>query len=160
MTRFRSFLHHWSYLFLIIGILSQLVVGSTTLLNVICRFSGIAMTGYIELIEVIMIALGMGALGIAAFEKTQVAIDVVINLFSADRQIIFKIFSAVVNLVFWISTAWVTMKWVFAESLFEQTDILKIPVGPFYLYWGLGLVLLCLVFTLDLLDIINERRKQ
>jgi TRAP-type C4-dicarboxylate transport system permease small subunit len=160
MARFRAFLRSWSYFFLLIGVICQLSMGSLTFLNVICRALGIAMTGYMELVEILMIGVGMAALAISAFEKTQVAIDVVVNLFSAEHQIIFQIFASVVNLLFWGAMLWVTTDFVFGDSLHERTDILNVPVFPFYLLWVLGLVLLFLVFILDALEIVSERRKQ
>jgi TRAP-type transport system small permease protein len=160
MARFRSFLRSWSYFFLLIGVVCQLGMGSLTFLNVICRFLGIAMTGYMELVEILMIGVGMAALAISAFEKTQVAIDVVVNLFSTEHQIIFQIFASVVNLFFWGAMLWVTTDFVFGDSLHERTDILNVPVFPFYMLWVLGLVLLFLVFILDALEIVSERRKQ
>ena len=135
-------------------------MGTLTFLNVICRALGIAMTGYMELVEILMIGVGMAALAISAFEKTQVAIDVVVNLFSEEHQIIFQIFATVVNLVFWGATLFVTTDFVFGDSLHERTDILNVPVFPFYLLWTLGLVLLFLVFVLDILEIFSERRKR
>jgi TRAP-type C4-dicarboxylate transport system permease small subunit len=113
-----------------------------------------------ELVEVLMIGVGMSALAMSAVEKTQVAIDVVVNLFSAKHQIIFQIFASVVSLVFWGATLWVTTDFIFGDSLRERTDILNIPVFPFYLFWVLGLVLLFLVFILDTFNIVSERRKQ
>jgi TRAP-type C4-dicarboxylate transport system permease small subunit len=134
-------------------------MGSLTFLNVICRALGIAMTGYMELVEILMIGVGMAALAISAFEKTQVAIDVVVNLFAAEHQIIFQIFASVVNLVFWGATLFVTTDFVLGDSLHERTEILNVPVFPFYVLWVLGLVLLFLVFVLDTLEIVSERRK-
>jgi TRAP-type C4-dicarboxylate transport system permease small subunit len=160
MARFRSFLRSWSNLFLLIGVASQLAMGSMTFLNVICRSLGIAMAGYTELVEVLMIAVGISALAISAFEKTQVAIDVVVNLFSEEHQIIFQVFASVVNLLFWGAMLVVATDFVFGDSLHERTDILNIPVFPFYLFWVLGLVLLFLVFVLDTLETVCKRRKQ
>jgi TRAP-type C4-dicarboxylate transport system permease small subunit len=155
-----QFLKSTSRAGLLLGTFAMLIMGFTTLCNVISRVFHIAMVGYTEFIEVAMIVCILGALSIAVFEKTQVAIDVLINTLSPDNQKRFEIFALVTNFVFWAVVFCATFNWALQGSFTMTTEILKIPQFPFTIYWLLGLIFFCLVYLTELLLLISERRKR
>jgi TRAP-type C4-dicarboxylate transport system permease small subunit len=155
-----KFLQSTSHVGMVLGTLAMIVMGIATVLNVLLRVVNIAMPGYMEFIEVVMIICILGAMAMAVFEKTQVAIDVLINRLSPDNQKGFEIFALVVNFVFWGVVGWATLDWLLKESFTTVTEILKIPQLPFNIYWLLGVFFFCLVYLIELLSIISQRRKK
>jgi TRAP-type C4-dicarboxylate transport system permease small subunit len=70
---FKRIYHFLDHLNLGIGVIFILGIGSLTLMNVILRFFNIAMMGYIELIEVMMIVAALCAMAMAVAGKIQVS---------------------------------------------------------------------------------------
>jgi TRAP-type C4-dicarboxylate transport system permease small subunit len=143
---------------LVLGIVFMLGIGAITTLNVILRIFNIAMAGFMESIEIMMIVAIMGAMSFAVFEKTQIAIDVLVNSFSPGNQRKLEIVALVASCVFWAAIGWATLDWLLRGAYTAITDILKVPMWPFQVYWLLGLLFFCLVYLTELLLLIFKRR--
>jgi TRAP-type C4-dicarboxylate transport system permease small subunit len=143
---------------LVLGIVFMLGIGAITTLNVILRIFNIAMAGFMESIEIMMIVAIMGAMSFAVFEKTQIAIDVLVNHFSPGNQRKLEIVALVASCVFWAAIGWATLDWLLRGAYTAITDILKVPMWPFQVYWLLGLLFFCLVYLTELLLLIFKRR--
>jgi TRAP-type C4-dicarboxylate transport system permease small subunit len=143
---------------LVLGIVFMLGIGAITTLNVILRIFNIAMAGFMESIEIMMIVAIMGAMSFAVFEKTQIAIDVLVNRFSPGNQRKLEIVALVASCVFWAAIGWATLDWLLRGAYTAITDILKVPMWPFQVYWLLGLLFFCLVYLTELLLLISKRR--
>jgi TRAP-type C4-dicarboxylate transport system permease small subunit len=143
---------------LVLGIVFMLGIGAITTLNVILRIFNIAMAGFMESIEIMMIVAIMGAMSFAVFEKTQIAIDVLVNRFSPGNQRKLEIVALVASCVFWAAIGWATLDWLLRGAYTAITDILKVPMWPFQVYWLLGLLFFCLVYLTELLLLIFKRR--
>jgi TRAP-type C4-dicarboxylate transport system permease small subunit len=143
---------------LVLGIVFMLGIGAITTLNVILRLFNIAMAGFMESIEIMMIVAIMGAMSFAVFEKTQIAIDVLVNRFSPGNQRKLEIVALVASCVFWAAIGWATLDWLLRGAYTAITDILKVPMWPFQVYWLLGLLFFCLVYLTELLLLISEKR--
>jgi len=143
---------------LALGVVFMLGIGTITTLNVILRLFNIAMAGFMESIEIMMVVAIMGAMSFAVFEKTQIAIDVLVNRFSPGNQKKLEIVALVASFVFWAAIGWATLDWLLRGAYTAITDILKVPMWPFQVYWSLGLLFFCLVYLTELLLLISERR--
>jgi TRAP-type C4-dicarboxylate transport system permease small subunit len=161
MQYFRKILQLTSRLSVGIGIIFTLAIGFTTALNVVLRFFfNIAMTGFMEAIEVMMIVAVLGAMTGAAFEKAQVAIDMLLNYMSPRKKATLEVVSMFASLVFWGSILWATIDWIVRGAFKEQTDVLKIHMLPFEIYWVFGLFFFCMVCLGDLLTVLQRRLKK
>jgi len=158
MEYFNKILRSTSNLGVGIGIVFMVAIGVTTTLNVILRFFNIAMSGFLEAIELMMIVTGLGAMTVAVFEKIQVAIDILISRLSSRNKEVLEIVSLLVTLVFWGSILLATFNWIVGGAFKEQTDILKIPMLPFEIFWTIGLFFFCMVYFGNLLEILKRRR--
>jgi TRAP-type C4-dicarboxylate transport system permease small subunit len=156
----KHFLHSASRLAMRLGIVAMVIMGAVTIVNVVCRPLHIAMPGYTEFIEAIMLLCIVGAMTIAVFEKTQVAIDVLVNNLSSANKERLEIVSLIINLGFWLAIGWATLDWIFKEDVKASSEILKIPALPFNIYWLLGLFFFCLIYLTELFSRISERRKK
>jgi TRAP-type C4-dicarboxylate transport system permease small subunit len=143
---------------LMLGTLAMLGIGAITCLNVILRIFNIAMTGFMESIELMMIVAILGAMAFAAFEKTQVAIDVVVSHLSPQNQKKFEIIALGASLVFWAAVGWATLDWLLRGAYTAITEILKVPMWPFQVFWLAGLFFFCLVYLAQVLLTVSERR--
>lgn len=160
MEYFNKILRSTSHLGVGIGIVFMVAIGVTTTLNVILRFMNIAMSGFLEAIGLMMIVTGLGAMSIAVFEKIQVAIDVLITHLSSRNKRILEIVSLIATLVFWGSILLATFNWIVGGAFKEQTDILKIPMLPFEIFWTIGLFFFCMVYLGNLLEVLKRRRNR
>ena len=158
MEYFNKILRSASNLGAGIGMVFMVAIGVTTTLNVILRFFNIAMSGFLESIELMMIVTGLGAMTLAVFEKIQVAIDILISHLSSRKKEALEIVSLLVTLVFWGSILFATFNWIVGGAFKEQTDILKIPMLPFEILWTVGLLFFCMVYIRNLFDVLKRRR--
>jgi TRAP-type C4-dicarboxylate transport system permease small subunit len=143
---------------LVLGTVFMLCMGATTALNVILRIFNIAMTGFMESIELMMIGTVLGAMAFAIFEKTQVAIDVLVEHLSPSIRKKLEVVALVANLVFWAAIGWATLDWLLRGAFSAVTQVLAIPMWPFQLLWLLGLLYFFLVYLTELLLLKSERR--
>ena len=143
---------------LVLGTVFMLGIGAITVLNVVLRVFNIAMTGFIEAVEIFMIVAALGAMAFAVFEKTQVAIDVIIGRLSSKNRRRFDIAAQSASLVFWGLVCWATIDWLFKGAYTAITDILKVPMWPFQIIWVIGLIFFWLVYLTELLLMIFNRR--
>lgn len=143
---------------LTMGTVFMLGIGAVTVLNVLLRVFNIAMTGFIEAIEILMIVAALGAMAFAVFEKTQVAIDVIVSRLSFNNRRRFEISALIASLVFWGLVGFATIDWFFRGAYTAVTDILKIPMWPFQVIWIIGLIFFWLVYLIELLTNIFDRR--
>jgi len=158
MGRLMNLLQSTSRAGLVLGTVFMLGIGAITVLNVILRICNIAMTGFIETIEILMIVAALGAMTFAVFEKTQVAIDVIIGRLSSKNRRRFDIAALSASLVFWGLVCWATIDWLFRGAYTAITDILKVPMWPFQVIWVIGLIFFCLVYLTELLTMLFNRR--
>ena len=132
-----------------IGILFILGVGFLTLMNVILRFFNIAMMGYIELIEVMMVVAALCAMTMAVAGKIQVSIDIIVVTLSKKNQEKLEILWSIICLIFWGAISWATVSWIIEGGYRERTDILNIPILPFQIVWILGLFFISIFYLWD-----------
>lgn len=160
MERLVRILRSTSKIWLAVGITFMLAIGAITVLNVVLRLFNIAMTGFIEAIELMMIVSMLGAMAFAAFEKTQVAIDVIVGRLSAQNRMRFEAVALAASFVFWALVGWATLDWFIRGAYSAITDILKVPMWPLQVYWLVGLMFFCLVYLTELLVMIYEWRSE
>ncbi len=158
MKSLMRILRSTSRLALALGAAFMLGVGALTVLNVILRVFNVAMTGFIEAVEILMIVAALGAMAFAVFEKTQVAIDIIISRLSLDSRRGFDIAALAASLVFWGLVCWATVDWLFKGAYTAITDILKIPMWPFQVIWAVGLIFFLLVYFTELVLMLINRR--
>jgi TRAP-type C4-dicarboxylate transport system permease small subunit len=143
---------------LVLGTVFMLGIGAITVSNVILRVFNIAMTGFIEAVEILMIVAALGAMAFAVFEKTQVAIDVIIGRLSSKNRGRFDIAALAASFLFWGLICWATIDWLFKGAYTAITDILKVPMWPFQVIWVIGLIFFWLVYLTELLIMLFNRR--
>jgi TRAP-type C4-dicarboxylate transport system permease small subunit len=144
---------------LVLGSILMLGMGAATVVNVILRLFNIAMTGFLESIELMMVVTVFGAMSFAAFEKSQVAVDVLVNRLSPSNKIKLEILSLIANFLFWGLLGWATLDWVLSGAYEAITDVLHVPMWPFQILWLFGLLFFSLVYLQEFIQKISQRNK-
>jgi len=142
-----------------IGIVFILGIGLLTVSNVILRYFNVAMMGYIEVIEVMMIVAALSAMILAVFNKIQVSIDILVVTMPKKLVNWLEIIWAITCFVFWVSIFWATVRWIIGGAFREQTDILHIPIVPFQILWLIGLFFICVFYLRDSIILLRGRLK-
>ena len=150
MEKLDKFLHITDGIGLKIGILFLISIGTLTLVNVVTRFFGLAVKGFFEIIESLMIITALVSMMTAAFEKGQVAVDVLVMKLSKRNRAIFAIIASVASFLFWTSVTLATIFWFIRIGYSEATDVLGIPLIVFYIPWILGLIILVLILIREI----------
>jgi TRAP-type C4-dicarboxylate transport system permease small subunit len=157
IQQFKKALESTSHGALVLGTIFMLGIGAITILNVILRLFNVAMTGFIESIELMTIVATLGAMVFAAFEKTQIAIDVIIGRLSSQNRKRFETLAVAASLIFWALVGWSTFDWIRRGAYAAITDVLRIPMWPFEVIWLLSLFFFVLVYLVELLLIKSDK---
>jgi TRAP-type C4-dicarboxylate transport system permease small subunit len=114
-----------------------------------------------DLTELGLVLIGFGALGYLTVERHHMRADMLNSMLSPRQNAIVGAACFIVSLPFAVILAWET----FIEGLRMMSGTylsptLSLPLGPFFLFAGIGLILLCAEMVLDIVRYISEARGQ
>lgn len=130
-----------------------------TCTNVLLRCVWIPIKGVYELMGFFGAIVTALALGYTQMKRGHVGIDVVVNQFSEGTKRILNGINYFICMVFFALAGWQIVKW--ATTIWrtgEVTETLRIIFYPFIYGVALGCFSLCLVFLVDLLKVLVERK--
>jgi len=115
-----------------------------------------------DLIEFGLVLIGFGGLGYLTSERHHMRADMINAKLSEKKNATLGAGCFLLSLPFVIALTWETC----AEGIriiIEGTSVsqtISVPLGPFYLFAGLGLILFCVEIILDAIRYIDEARGQ
>ena len=114
-----------------------------------------------DLIEFGLVLIGFSGLGYLTSERHHMRADMINAMLPPRKNAILGAACFLVSLPFVIILAWQTC----AEGLRMVggtyiSPTISVPLGPFYLFAGFGLILLCVEIVLDVVRYISEARGQ
>ncbi len=134
-----------------IGVIFMLGTMLIIVANIISRIFGNPILGTLEVTSLCLVPAIAITLGYAAFTQTHVVVDIVTSHLK-KRGIIsttLALITAFCSIVFWALVAWRSTEYAIGQwSIRETTEVLKLPVPPFRLIWGIGLWIWCLCFVM------------
>ena len=126
------------------------LVGMTVLIvaNIIYRLTGHVITGSYELSELMIVVTVAFALGYAGFQKSHVAVGILVSRFPQRWQAIVEAFTSFLSMGTWAVIAWASSLIFLDRWLTEESEMLLIPFLPFRIVLLFGLILLALVYLI------------
>ena len=150
-----------------IGIFTLVIMVLVISIDVIGRFFfNSPLVGSLEIIDLCMALLGGFAIMYTSVKRGHVAVDVLVEKFSERMQILVVRISSFIGFVLWGIVAWqIFSRAVSAFKTREPSEVLLIPLAPFYLTLAIGITLCSIVLLIHVfqpeklkteLDEINE----
>jgi TRAP-type C4-dicarboxylate transport system permease small subunit len=130
-----------------------------TCTNVLLRSVWVPIKGVYELMGFFGAIVTAFALGYTQMKRGHVGIDIVVNQFSAMTRGILNGINYFICMVFFALAGWQLAVWATTiRRTGELTETLRIIFYPFIYGVALGCFILCLVFLVDLLKVLFERK--
>lgn len=129
-----------------------------TVIDVVLRFVfNSPLVGTLELTEIAMVALIFFAIPWAASQKVNVRVDILVNIFSSKIKKLLESISCLLSLCIAALWAWFAIpQAVYMKELGQQSDMLRIPIYPFYIIIVIGFGMLALVWLGDAVALIKS----
>ena len=122
-------------------------------LNIIFRFWNAVIPGTFELVELMIIVTISFALGYSAMMHGHVSLRFLTSRISARASAILECLNSAISIAFYGAIAWgSTALAVRRLQLGEQSELLDIPYFPFRVVWIFGLIFLCSVVLIDMIN--------
>jgi len=146
------------------GFLGTFVMAGLVLLtvgDVVLRyFFNAPILGSFELTEYTLVVMVFFAIPWATAEKANVRIDLIVGRFSTRVRAIFDSVTCFLSLFVTALFAWYTVpQAIYMKKLYSVSDMLDIPLYPFYFMVAFGFFLLFFVLVANLIEFIKEAVK-
>jgi len=116
--------------------------------NIIYRLAGHVITGSYELSELMIVVTVAFALGYAGFQKSHVAVGILVSRLPQRWQAILEALTSFLSMGTWAVIAWASSLIFFERWLTEESEMLLIPFLPFRIVLLFGLILIALVYLI------------
>lgn len=158
--KFEKAVHRISRAFMYVAAAALLVMMVLTTCDVIGRYVfNSPIRGTQDLIEFGLVLIGFSGLGYLTSERHHMRADMLNSKLSSRQNAIVSAGCFGLSLPFVVMLAWQTCVEAFKVSTGTYvSQTISIPLGPFYLFAGFGLILLCVEIILDIVKYINEAR--
>jgi TRAP-type C4-dicarboxylate transport system permease small subunit len=165
MNYYRTFektVHKISRSFMYLAAASLFLMMLLTTCDVVGRYVlNSPVKGAQDMTEFGLVLIGFSALGYLTSERHHMRADIINTMLPPRKNAILGAVCFLMALPFAIALAWETC----AEGLrvvcgTYLSPTLSVPLGPFYLFAGFGLILLCVEIILDVVRYISEARGQ
>ena len=120
--------------------------------SVISRFFNVAITGSIELMQLMISVTIAFALAYTALRKGHVVVNILISRFPVMSGAIIGVVISFISLAIWILMSYAGAQFIFEKGMTELSETLRIPYAPFRSIFTLGLLLLSLSFVSDIFE--------
>lgn len=130
-----------------------------TTVDVIGRFIfNSPLKGSLEMIEFLMVAIGAFGLGWATLRDVHINVNILVQNFRERIQIVFDIITHLMCLIIFGLISWQTMTEALNSMLTykDVSEVLKIPVYPFYFFMAFGLVMLGIAIIFKIIFFIGK----
>ena len=144
-----------------IGSLTMMGLVLLTVADVVLRyFFNSPILGSFELTEFSLILLVFFAIPWGTAQKVNVRVDLLVGTLPARIRAIFDSITCFISLLVTALFAWYTIPQAkYMMKLGSESDMLEIPLWPFYFVVALGFFLLFFVLIGNLIDFIKEAKK-
>lgn len=144
-----------------LGALTMVGLMLLTVGDVVLRyFFNAPILGSFELTEFSLIVLVFFAIPWGTAQKVNVRVDLVVGSFRKRLRAIFDSVTCLMSLLVTVLFAWYTVpQAIYIMRLGTESDMLEIPLYPFYFMVALGFFLLFFVLIANLIDFIKETVK-
>lgn len=126
--------------------------------SVTARFFNIAITGSIELMQLMIAVTIAFALVYTALRKGHVVVKIIVSRFSVRTGAIVGIAVSFLSLAIWGLMSGATAQLVYEMGLRELSETLEIPYLPFRVVFILGLLLFSLSYISDIFEELKKVR--
>lgn len=142
---------------LIIGTLALVGVMLIIDANIVYRAFGRIIAGTYDLVEITIVVAVAFALTYTEFYQAHTRVDLFTSKMPKGMKLGFEYFSNILSVVYWSTIVYATAKLTMEKAaLGEKTDLLKISIIPFRVFWLVGLVIVVLIVLLN----ISKARKR
>lgn len=150
MSLYERFISRVVFLGLIVGTLALVGVMLIIDANIVYRAFGSIIAGTYDLVEItIVIAVAFG-LTYTEFYQAHTRVDLFTSRMPRKMRLCFEYFSNLLAIVYWATIVYASAKITIEKAaLGEKTDLLKISIIPFRVFWVLGLILVVLIVILN-----------
>jgi len=144
-----------------IGLLGALTMIGLMLLTVadvfLRKFFNAPILGSFEMTEFLLVALVFFAIPWAALKKANVKVDLIVGKLSQRAQAAFSSVTCLLSLIVTAFFGWYTIpQAIYILRLGSVSDMLEIPVYPFYFVVAFGFFLLTFVLLANLIEFIQK----
>lgn len=114
--------------------------------------------GSLEMIEFLMVGIGAFGLGWATLKNVHISVDILVQNFKQGLQICFDIATLIMCLVIFGIISWQSVAEAFNSMLVYEdvSEILKIPVYPFYFILAFGFITLGIAIIFNIIILIGK----
>lgn len=124
--------------------------------NIIYRLFGHVIPGSYEISTLMLVVAVAFALGYGAVHKSHIVVKIVVSRFPERWQAGLEILMSIVSMATWAVIAWASFIVLSQRGLTELTDLFDVPYLPFRTVFVLGLAILIIVYTTDLISAIKR----
>ncbi|MFC1820139.1 TRAP transporter small permease subunit [Thermodesulfobacteriota bacterium] len=161
MERFANIIRWLSRAGMALGAVFLVAMMVLVVMNVGVRPFGRVIGGTIEVVELMAVVIVAFALAYTALSGSHVIVDIVVSRLSQRTQQIFKSFTYFLYLVTLVLITWANAGLTYRRYLVgEETDLHRISYIPFRSIWVLGLIIFCLVISIELFRALREVLKK
>jgi TRAP-type C4-dicarboxylate transport system permease small subunit len=135
------------------GIILLGLVGIILVMGVVIRWFGHAFSGSYDLVQILIVVSVAFAFVDCELRDRHARAEVVVEHVRPRMRAWFETFTTFCALIYWVVLVY--SGWMLALRKFaghEETDMLKVPIAPFRGAWLFGLVLMCIVLFIKLVQ--------
>ena len=160
MDNLTKFLRRIITVLTIAGAFSLVGIMLVVVANIISRVFKVPILGTYEIVELAAVPMVAFALGYCALMQGHVFMSMIIDRLSQPVRRVLSVVTTFLTLGTWVLIAWQVAKYARQQWLAgEATYIMNWPVYPLRYVFFLGVMVLCLLLSLDLFKALREGRK-
>ena len=145
-------------LFGLIGALIMLGLMIFTVMDVLLRrFFNAPIVGGFEITEMTLVVMAFLAIPFAAAERVNVRVDLIVGRLSPKKGVVLDAITCFLSLGITAVLVWCTLPQVaYIRRIGNMTDMLRIPIYPFYIAVAFGLFLLFFILVGNFIEIARK----
>jgi TRAP-type C4-dicarboxylate transport system permease small subunit len=160
---FEKTVHKISGVFIYLSAAALFLMMMLTTADVIGRYIlNSPIKGTQDLVELGLVVCAFAGLGYVTLHRQHIRADMINAVLSKRKNAILSSACFAISIPVAIALAWQTCAEGFKVFVAGKagTPTISVPIGPFFLFAGLGLILLCVEILLDVIRYIHEARKE
>jgi len=142
--------------------LASIMIIIILVINVVGRFIfNKPLLGTVEIIEMGMVIVGFIAIPFASYKRSHVRVDFLVSYFPQKARLILSVigFFLSFGITGIITYQSIILAIKYVHTLGQATPLLNIPYAPFRIFMAFGLLITCVKFLIDTLDISQLKDK-
>ncbi|MBN2061378.1 MAG: TRAP transporter small permease [Deltaproteobacteria bacterium] len=159
MNRFENIIYKIINILTVVGGIFMAICMLIIVANIVVRLFGRVIPGSYEIIELVVVIAIAFSLSFTGKKKGHVNVDILLKRVPLKLQAVLNAINNLLSMIFWGALSYAAFKMAFDKGWMEISELHRIPFLPFRFVFGIGLLLLAIVFLVQAFNSLITRKQ-